>query len=420
MMETVRMLRELVSIPSVTGTPGEGQAVAWLEGALSRKGIPSERVGMPERPNLVARLRGSDPSLKPLVLLSHIDVVPADEAAWRHPPFGGVVDGGRLYGRGTLDTKQLTVMELAAFLKLHEAGRTRRDVVLAATVDEEKGSAMGAALLSSEIPELFLRAIAFSEGGGFPLRIGGQAFLTMTMGEKACCRVKLTAEGRSGHAGAPGDDQAVVKLCCGLRAVLEGVRGLPAGGAVRGAMAALAGETPDNPLAAEFLAYSGAAGIAVPPFQIGEKVNVLPAGASVTLEIRPLPGATRADVEGWLDAWLTGTGAACEIQWFQPGVLCPPDGKLARTVAACAEEAAAARGFSAKVLPMLALGRTDGRFFGEESSVFGFSPLGPEDAFDDILPTVHGANESVSLSGFEFGAGVFSDLVTHLATEVED
>ena len=69
---------------------------------------------------------------------------------------------------------------------------------------------------------------------------------------------------------------------------------------------------------------------------------------------------------------------------------------------------------------MLALGRTDGRFFGQNSAVFGFSPLGPEDAFDRILPMVHGNDESVSLAGFEFGCGVFCDLITRLATEVED
>jgi acetylornithine deacetylase/succinyl-diaminopimelate desuccinylase-like protein len=293
-------------------------------------------------------------------------------------------------------------------------------VVFVATVDEEKGSQMGAALVSRERPELFRRAIALSEGGGFPLNVGGQSYLTMTVGEKACCRVKLTAEGRPGHAGAPGDDQAVVKLSRALNAVLEGVNSLPIGGAARDAIAAKIGETPDNALAADFLTYSGSAGVAMPPMKIGEKVNVLPAGASVELEIRPLPGVTRADVEKWLETWLNGTGAAYEILWFQPGILCPPDGELFQVVAASAEKAAAARGFKAKVLPMLALGRTDGRFFGDESSVFGFSPLGPEDAFDRILPMVHGVDESVSLSGFEFGVGVLTDLVTHLATEVED
>jgi acetylornithine deacetylase/succinyl-diaminopimelate desuccinylase-like protein len=414
MTDAACLLRELLRIPSVTGTPGEMRAVEWLEARLSEKGIPSERVGAFDRPNLVARLPGNDPSLPKLVLLSHLDVVPAKEPAWRHPPFEGAIDGGRLFGRGALDTKQLTVMELIALFRLRETGHAQRDVVLIASVDEEKGSGMGAGLLSKEMPELFQDAVALSEGAGFPLKVNGRDYLTITVGEKACCRVRLTASGQSGHAGAPGSDQAVVKLAGAIEKVLEGVRRLPEGGAVRRAMAERIGETPDNPLALEFLKYSGSCGVAVPPFKIGVAVNVLPAETSVELEIRPLPGTERAEVEGWLEDWLRGAGVGYEILWFQPGVLCPPDGELFERVSQYVEESAAV-GFPSKVLPIMALGRTDGRFFSGGSRVFGFSPLGPEDAFDRILPMVHGADESVSLSGFEFGCRVFSDLVERLA-----
>lgn len=419
MTDAVRMLAELVAIPSVTGTPGEKRAVEWLESTLSRYGIPSQRVGDPQRPNLVAHLSSGQPAGKPLVLLSHIDVAPANEAQWTHPPFGAITDGGRLYGRGTLDTKQLTVMELAAFLRLHRSGLFRRDVYLVATIDEEKGSEMGAALLAREMPALFQNVIAVSEGGGFPLMVGGQAFLTMTVGEKGCCRVRLTAKGQGGHAGAPGDDQAVVKLTRALGSVLGGVEQLEKSGAVREAMVWRIGDRPEHPFAAELLDYASRCGVHAPPFQIGEKVNVLPAAASVTMELRPLPGATRAQVEGWLAGWLANEEVSFEILSFQPGILCPPQREPARSMIAKVEQAAAEHGFPAKVLAMLALGRTDGRFFTGHSSVFGFSPLGPLDAFDDILPMVHGNDESVSLSGFEFGCDVFCDLVEQLAMEVD-
>jgi acetylornithine deacetylase/succinyl-diaminopimelate desuccinylase-like protein len=415
MTDAARLLQELIRIPSVTGTSGEARAVEWLEARLLEKGIPSERVGATGRPNLVARLAGTDPSLPKLVLLSHLDVVPADESAWSHPPFGGVMDGGRLFGRGALDTKQLTVMELLALFRLRETGRAQRDVVLIATVDEEKGSAMGAGLMSKEVPELFRDAVALSEGGGFPLKVNGRDYLTITVGEKACCRIGLSASGQSGHAGAPGADQAVVKLAGAIGKVLEGVERLPQGGAVWEAMAGKIGKSPDNPLAQEFLKYSGNCGVSVPPFKIGAAVNVLPPDARIELEIRPLPGTEQTQIEGWLEDWLRDTGVRHEILWFQPGILCPPDGELFTRISRWVEELSAAGGFPSKALPMLALGRTDGRFFASGSRVFGFSPLGPEDAFDRILPMVHGADESVSLSGFEFGCRVFIDLVERLA-----
>jgi len=420
MKNAVRWLAELTAIPSVTGTDGELHAVEWLERALRIHGITADRAGLPERPNLIARLPGTHPGLKPLVLLSHIDVVPADEAAWSQPPFGGMISGGRLYGRGTLDTKQLTVMELLAFLNLHAAGNNRRDVYLMATVDEEKGSEAGAGLLAKQRPELFDGVIAISEGGGFPLTVDGKPYLTLTVGEKANCRIRLTAEGQAGHAAAPGQEQAVVQLARALAKVLEGVDRLEPVGPVREAMTDLLGPAPDHRLAAELTDYAGRCGVSTPPFRIGEKVNVLPSDASVTLELRPLPGTTQAQVEGWLHGWLHGEKVQWTIERFQPGVLCPPEEEPARTVIALAEQSAAARGYPARVLAMLALGRTDGRFFGQNSAVFGFSPLGPEDAFDRILPMVHGNDESVSLAGFEFGCGVFCDLITRLATEVED
>ena len=420
MTDAVGLLRELVSIASVTATVGEKQAVEWLAKQLSRQGIPSRLVGNPERPNLVAHLRGSDPFLRPLVLLSHLDVAPVDESAWSHPPFGGETEGGRLYGRGTLDTKQLTVMELLAFCALYHSGGTRRDVYLVATVDEEQGSAMGAALLAQKMPELFQKAIVLSEGGGFPLVIGGKPYLTLTVGEKCACRVRLTAKGQAGHAAAPGPEQAVVRLSAALGAVLAGVEQLQPSGPVQGAMASLVGENPDHTLASELLAYAGRCGVSVPPFQLGEKVNVLPATASMTLELRPLPNTTRAQVEGWLRAWLDGQAVTWEMEWFQPGILCPPEDRLTRSVVAGIEQASRKHGLPARALPILALGRTDGRFFGEGSAVFGFSPLGLLDAFDRILPMVHGSDESVSVAGFTFGCAVFAELAARLAMEVDD
>lgn len=420
MTDALRLLRELVMVPSVTGTDGEKQAVEWLARQLAPLHIQPEYVGLPERPNLIARIKGSNPALRPLVLLSHLDVAPVEASRWRHPPFGGVVAQGRLYGRGTLDTKQLAVMELIAFKRLCALPSLPRDVVLIATVDEEQGSKAGAELVARQQPEWFRRSIVLSEGGGFPLSVQGKPYITLVVGEKAACRIRLTAKGQAGHAAAPGDDQAVVKLMAAVAAILEGIASLPPDGPVFHAMEALLGQSPALPLAAELLNYAGHHGVNVAPFTVGEKVNVLPAQASLTMELRLLPGITQAQVEQWLQVWLESHSVACETEWFQPGNLCPPGSSLLRSLMAKTEQAAAAAGLAAQVLPMLALGRTDGRFFTGDSAVFGFSPLGMDDTFDHILPMVHGDNESVSLSGFALGCDVFTELAMFLTTEVED
>ncbi len=110
---------ELLRIPSVTGSSGEEKACAFLESILADHGITGERICRePDRPNLLAVIRAEHPQKEPLVLISHIDVVDGDPEKWSHPVFGGEQDGGRIWGRGTLDTKQLTMMELYAFLSL--------------------------------------------------------------------------------------------------------------------------------------------------------------------------------------------------------------------------------------------------------------------------------------------------------------
>lgn len=117
---------------------------------------------------------------RPLILLSHIDVVLAKESQWKHPPFAAVEEDGFIYGRGTVDTKQLTVMELAALLALAENGEQRkRDVFLLVTCDEESGSALGLSAFLEETvsaggrtitgKELFENSEVISEGGGFPI-----------------------------------------------------------------------------------------------------------------------------------------------------------------------------------------------------------------------------------------------------------
>ena len=104
---------ELLRIPSVTGTAGEEQACAYLEGILDRFGIAHRRICRdPKRPNLLAKLTAVSPTEDPMILISHIDVVSGDPEKWTHGLFSADCADGRIWARGTLDTKHLTVMEL--------------------------------------------------------------------------------------------------------------------------------------------------------------------------------------------------------------------------------------------------------------------------------------------------------------------
>lgn len=133
-------LAELVRINSVNsaydGGPGEGEIAAWVRTFFERRGIEVwEQEVFPGRPNVIARVPGGDSSRR-IVLEAHTDTVSTD--GMTIPPFEPRVEGGRLYGRGSCDTKAGLAAMMHAVASLHEDGmRPPCDVLLAAVVDEE-------------------------------------------------------------------------------------------------------------------------------------------------------------------------------------------------------------------------------------------------------------------------------------------
>ncbi len=417
--EALRVLEDLIRIPSVTGSPGEAEICAYMERLLRARGIETERVARaPERPNLLAAIRAERPTRPPLVLISHVDVVPADAGAWSHDPFGAEHAEGRLWGRGALDTKQLTAMELFAFLRLKgREAELNRDVWFVATIDEEQGSAYGMGYVRQARPELFRDAVVINEGGGFPLRINGEEYMTLTVGEKAVCRARIWAEGTGGHASAPTADQAMLKLAGALKRVFEREGELDCGSrATQRDMRSIVGSDAwDNAVGADIYGYAGQNSISMRNYTIGVKSNVIPAAVEARLEFRLLPSAPQSAVEDFLARCLEGTEAKWEILGYEEGFESNRGNSGLEAVVNALEAACRRNGFGGRVLPMLALGRTDGRFFaGTGSVVYGCSPLLPGDSFDVVLPKVHGRDESILEDSFRFGCRVLDETIAEI------
>lgn len=410
---------EFIRIPSITGSEGEEKACAFLEEILNKHGISSERIEKtPERPNLLAVIRAAHPEKEPLVLISHIDVVDGDEEKWTHPVFGAERAEGRIWGRGTLDTKHLTMMELYSFLQLKgREEELNRDVWFLATVDEEKGSEYGMAYVKTVRPELFSHAVVINEGGGFPLYINGKNYMMLTVGEKAVCKVKIKAEGTGGHASAPGDNQAIQKLSKGLFHIFSAEKELTCGSRrTYETMKQITGsEEWDNPVGADIFGYAGQNSIGMRGYQIGERSNVIPAKAETTLEFKVLPETMEEDIRTFLEKHLKGDEVSFEILGFEPGFESSFENSRLRDLTDSLQDACRRHGLDCEVLPMLALGRTDGRFFGSEGSmVYGCSPLLMGDSFDVVLPKVHGNDESILEESYEFGVNVLYDIISRI------
>lgn len=165
--------------------------------------------------SLLLHWQGKDSGKEPLLLMSHHDVVEAS-GSWSHPPFQGVISDGKLWGRGTLDTKNsLWAMLQAAEEMLEEGFLPDRDIYFESACNEEISGA-GSDMVSAELEKRGIRFFMTLDEGGMMLYdpIGGAdgTFAMVGVGEKGCADLRFTARSKGGHAATPGKDTPLVRL----------------------------------------------------------------------------------------------------------------------------------------------------------------------------------------------------------------
>ena len=183
--ETVERLRAMIRFETVNPPGDEKELVEWLAQQLRDEGLEPEVIysGV-QRANLSLRLKG-DGSERPLLLLSHLDVVPVEEERWSYPPFAAELHDGFVYGRGAIDSKLTGAVQLQVVLMCHRLGLPlKRDLVLVATADEERGGRYGMEWLVRERPDLWDAEYGLNEGGGFALVVDGKPLYTVQVGRK--------------------------------------------------------------------------------------------------------------------------------------------------------------------------------------------------------------------------------------------
>src|SRR5918994_1879104 len=212
--EAVQVLQQLLRFNTVNPPGAEGAAQEYLAGLLRAAGLEVTLAGPdPERPNLVARLRGRAPG-PVLGLLSHVDTVGADPEGWRHDPWSGALDEGCVWGRGALDMKSQTAAEAVAAATLARSGwRPARGDLLVISVMDEEVDGTGAIWLCQHEPELARCDYLLNEGAGESFSVGDGRVYTVSVGEKGVFRFTVTTDGAAGHASMPMiADNALLKL----------------------------------------------------------------------------------------------------------------------------------------------------------------------------------------------------------------
>jgi acetylornithine deacetylase/succinyl-diaminopimelate desuccinylase-like protein len=182
----------------------ERKAAEYLKQVLDENGVPARILYKdPERPNVLARLKGSGKK-RPLLLLGHLDTVTVDAAKWKFPPFSATRDGGYVYGRGAIDDKDnLTGALMAMLLLKRQNVALDRDVILLAESGEEGASNLGIGYMMAEhYPEIEAE-YCIAEGGDTIRERGEVRYATVQVTEKVVRGVELTAKGISGHGSVP-------------------------------------------------------------------------------------------------------------------------------------------------------------------------------------------------------------------------
>lgn len=427
--EAVEHLRALVRFDTSNPPGNETPAARYLKEILSSKHIDAELIEpQPGRGSLVARLRG-DGSRRPLLLLSHLDVVPAETERWQVPPFAGEIRDGYLYGRGTLDMKFMTALSLQVMLRLKRRGvKLKRDVIFAAVADEEAGGAWGAAYLVKNHPHLLEAEYALCEMGGFRLNIRGRTYYPVQVAERGCAWCRVRFAGSSGHGSLPDANSSILQLARALSRL--GRRGLPLRvtepvrrfvrqvGARQHPAIKMALQALLNPLTAGLVLrtlppeqarffYAQLHSTAVPTVvRAGEKENVIPAEAEAVLDGRVLPGQ---DWEGFRRQLQHVLGPRAKIEllrWMEPLVY-PTDTPLFDAIRRVVRRHDA----EGEAVPYLLTAFTDAKHLDKLGIItYGFSPLGnrPE---ENLSQLIHGHNERIEISAFAWGLEVLTDLV---------
>jgi acetylornithine deacetylase/succinyl-diaminopimelate desuccinylase-like protein len=433
--EVVGHLRALLRLDTRNPPGNENLAADYIRDVLSRDGIASETVGpSSDRASIVARLKG-DGSGRPLLLMSHTDVVAIEPDKWTQDAFGGQIVDGFIYGRGALDMKNMVAMELQTILELKRRGvPLKRDVIFMAAADEEVGGRAGAGWVVDNRPELIGDAeYALNEGGGNVRVINGRAYYHVQTAEKGTQRFKLIERGRPGHASLPHNDNAVVKLAARLARlrtysppvhISETARayitGLAAGQdePLRGKLlavldtdaaradAAIAALDIDDSLKRQLHAITRNT-VSATILQAGSQINVIPSEAECRCDARIVPGQTR---ESFLAELRDVLGDDATIEFVHPSgsvaLEAEPSGELWRTI----ESVLAERAPGCRVVPKMLAGATDAKWVTRlGTQVYGFAPAvydGPDES-----SRVHGHDERISVASMRWGARTLYDMV---------
>lgn len=429
--EAVEIASKIISIDSSNygdgSGPGERECAEYVCNLFDEVNLKYEYVeSETKRANVLARIEGSDPSLPPLMLHGHLDVVPAEASEWSVNPFAGEIDEGILYGRGAVDMKNMDGMIIAITRQILRSGYTpRRTLIIGMIADEEHGGYKGAHWLVDHRRE-WIEGVteAISEVGGYSVDVNGHPVYIVQTAEKGIAWLNIIAKGRAGHGSQINTDNAVKHLTEAILRIANYPWPLnltPTVKQILAGVADLTGIKFDPEDENTFSALLDALGSArrfveatlrtnanLTQLKSGYKVNVIPSTAQGSVDIRYLPGEKNFVWEKVNEL----AGSKVEIQPVNRDVALevPFSGQLVDQMVSALK----AEDPQAVAIPYMLSGGSDAKGISRLGiKGYGFAPIKLPKNFD-FAGMFHGIDERVPVESIHFGVRVIARLIRSL------
>lgn len=434
--EAVTLLKQLVAIPTAKGRGRVPELVDVLAAKLTEAGFtPDDIVRRPvtvdgeQTTGLIVRYAGRNPSLPPVALLAHMDVVDAVAASWATEPYKPVEKDGYIYGRGTQDNKFGVAVLVETFVRLRRAGwRPNRDLLLAFSGDEETGMRSTRAVIAHPWVARATYALNSDAGGGSVTADGRPIAFGMQAAEKTNATFAVTVKNRGGHSSVPRDDNAIYELARALTRI-EGTRfpvqlnsvtramvkrvAAERGGVLGEALTRLTAAPGDAQALDVVRRYPDVSNIlwttcVATMLEAGNAPNALPQNATATVNCRILPGVAVEEVRQVLTR---AAGPETAIALVGEAVESPVSEPRAE-VTALLQAGLSTTYSGASLHPTMSSGGTEGREYRRAGiPTWGAGSLGlvlPEDS------RAHGTDERIPLRAFGRELDYWQQVLTNM------
>lgn len=429
--EAVDLIAKYLRIDTTNPPGNEDRAARFFASLLDKEKIEYKIFETaPGRSALYARLRGSGQK-RPLILLNHTDVVPADKEFWTADPFSGALRDGYVYGRGAIDMKGLGVAQFMVVLLLKRAGvPLDRDVIFLATPDEEAGGKQGAGWFVREHPELVRDAeFLLNEGSGNAVVGNRVLYYGIGTTEKTPCWIRLTARGTPGHGSVPRKEsapsrmlralgrleayEAELKVTPPVARFFRSIAQIQLSGEVRRAYSDIGAAVKDPALRRMIMSRPSDVALLSNTIQptvvnIGAKTNVIAPIATAELDCRLLPGQSPQEFVAEVRRVIADPTITVETLLAFGATESALETDLYRAITGAVRE----QDPSAYFVPTVLQGFTDSHFFRDLGIIcYGFSPflIAPEDSRG-----VHGNDERISTEVMRGGTRLLYQVVHRL------